>query len=144
LQKLKILSLLPLFNYGKTVGKGGNTMYNSVYLIGRLTANPELAASKNGKKVMSINLAVQRSYKNSDGIYEADFIRCVLWEGIASRTAEFCHKGDLVGVRGQLRTSTYETEEGEKKFKMEVVVEKISFLSTSNTSEEQNPKPPKK
>ncbi|MDD4188340.1 MAG: single-stranded DNA-binding protein [Bacilli bacterium] len=119
-------------------------MYNSVYLIGRLTANPELAASKNGKKVMSINLAVQRSYKNSDGIYEADFIRCVLWEGIASRTAEFCHKGDLVGVRGQLRTSTYETEEGEKKFKMEVVVEKISFLSTSNTSEEQNPKPPKK
>lgn len=123
--------------YDKTMLKGGMIMYNSVYLIGRLTTDPELVASKNGKKVMSINLAVQRSYKNSDGIYEADFIRCVLWEGIATRTAEFCHKGDLVGVRGQLRTSNYETEDGEKKFKIEVVVEKISFLSTSNSAEEE-------
>ena len=103
-------------------------MYNLVYLIGRLTKDPEVVTTENGKKVMAVTLAVQRSYKNSDGIYEADFIRCVLWEGIATRTAEFCHKGDLVGVRGQLRTSNYETEDGEKKYKIEVVVEKISFL----------------
>ncbi|MDD2505606.1 MAG: single-stranded DNA-binding protein [Bacilli bacterium] len=113
-------------------------MYNSVYLIGRLTTDPEAVKTESGKKVMTINLAVQRSYKNSDGIYETDFIRCVLWEGIATRTAEYCHKGDLIAIRGQIRTSTYESTEKEKKYNTEVVVEKVSFLSTgsNSTSEE--------
>lgn len=112
-------------------------MYNLVYLIGRLTTEPETNITDNGKKVMSINLAVQRSYKNSNGIYEADFIRCVLWDGIATRTAEFCHKGDLIAIRGQIRTSAYETENGEKKHTTEVVVEKVSFLSTKPNNEEE-------
>ncbi len=115
-------------------------MYNSVYLIGRLTTDPETTKTESGKKVMSINLAVQRSYKNSDGIYEADFIRCVLWEGIATRTAEFCHKGDLIAIRGQLRTSNYQTETGDKKYSTEVVVEKVSFLTTKSTYEEEQEK----
>ncbi len=118
-------------------------MYNLVYLIGRLTADPETTETENGKKVMSINLAVQRSYKNSDGIYETDFIRCVLWDGIASRTSEFCRKGDLIGIRGQIRTSSYEAENGEKKYQTEVVVEKVSFLS-SKPIEEEKPKSGKK
>ena len=80
-------------------------MYNTVYLIGRLTKDPEATTTETGKKVMAINLAVQRSYKNSEGIYEADFIRCILWEGIATRTAEYCKKGDLIALRGQIRTS---------------------------------------
>lgn len=111
-------------------------MYNLVYLIGRLTADPEANDTENGKKVMSINLAVQRSYKNSNGIYETDFVRCILWDGIASRTAEFCHKGDLIAIRGQIRTSSYEKENGEKNYTTDVVVEKVSFLSTKNTTEE--------
>ena len=110
-------------------------MYNLVYLIGRLTTDPETNETETGKKVMSINLAVQRSYKNSNGIYETDFIRCVLWDGIASRTSEFCHKGDLIAIRGQIRTSTFETESGEKKYTTEVVVEKVSFLSTKSSGE---------
>lgn len=109
-------------------------MYNSVYLIGRLTTDPEPFTKENGKKVMTINLAVQRSYKNSDGIYEADFIRCILWDGIATRTAEYCHKGDLIGVRGQLKTSSYETEEKEKKYVTEVVAERVSFLCTNKSN----------
>jgi single-strand DNA-binding protein len=115
--------------------KGGK-MYNLVYLIGRLTTDPETTETETGKKVMTINLAVQRSFKNSDGIYETDFIRCVLWDGIASRTSEFCRKGDLIGVRGQIRTSSYETENGEKKYQTEVVVEKVSFLSSKPIEEE--------
>ncbi len=90
-------------------------MYNLVYLIGRLTKDPEVVTTENGKKVMSVTLAVQRSYKNSDGIYETDFVKCVLWEGIATRTAEFCKKGDLIGVRGQVRTSSYTKKESEEK-----------------------------
>ena len=105
-------------------------MYNLVYLIGRLTAEPEINTTDSGKQVLAINLAVQRGYKNVSGVYEADFIKCVLWEGIATRTAEYCHKGDLIAVRGQIRTSSYLNEQEEKKYITEILVEKISFLAT--------------
>lgn len=109
-------------------------MYNLVYLIGRLTREPELTTTKNGKEVLSVNLAVQRSYKNSDGIYETDFIKCVLWEGIANRVAEYCSKGDLIAVRGQIRTNVVE-DENDTKFYTEILVEKVSFLSTAKEKE---------
>ena len=108
-------------------------MYNLTQLIGRLTADPEMTETESGKKVCNVTLAVQRSFKNSDGIYEADFIRCTLWDAIASRACEFCHKGDLVAVRGQLRTSSYVNANDEKKYTNEVIVEKLVFLSTKGT-----------
>ena len=51
-------------------------MHNLVLLIGRLVNEPELVKTETGKKVLTIRLAVQRNFKNPDGIYEADFIRC--------------------------------------------------------------------
>lgn len=115
--------------------KKGGFMYNLVYLIGRLTKNPETTTTESGKKVMSVNLAVQRSYKNSEGIYETDFIKCVLWDGIATRTAEYCKKGDLLAIRGQVRTTSYIKENDEKKYQTEIVVEKVSFLSSKGKEE---------
>lgn len=105
-------------------------MYNLVYLIGRLTTEPELNNLENGKQVLTINLAVQRGYKNAHGIYETDFIKCVLWDGIAGRTAEYCRKGDLIAVRGQIRTGTYQNAQDEKRYTTEILVEKISFLAS--------------
>ena len=75
-------------------------MHNLVYLIGRLTENPE-KKSYDDKDMLTINLAVQRSFKNEDGIYEVDYIRCVLWNAIATNTSEYCKKGDLVGIWSQ-------------------------------------------
>lgn len=111
-------------------------MYNLVQLIGRLTTNPEIIETESGKKVCNVNLAVQRTFKNPDGVYEADFIRCSLWDGIATRACEYCHKGDLVAVRGQIRTSSYTDEKDEKKFATEVVVDKLVFLSTKTVEED--------
>lgn len=105
-------------------------MLNQVVLVGRLTDNPELITSESGKKVSSITLAVQRTYKNSDGIYEADFIRCVLWNAIATSTTEYCHKGDIVGVKGYIKTSSYEDKEGIKRYVTDVIAEKVTFLSS--------------
>ncbi len=110
-------------------------MYNLVMLIGRLTADPELVTTDKGKKVLTINLAVSRNYKNVDGVYEADFIRCKLWDGIAEKTCEYCHKGDLIAVRGQIRNESYETEDKEKKYITEIIVERLNFLSTSNKND---------
>lgn len=104
-------------------------MENLVYLIGRLCEEPEIKNIDGDKKKIITNLAVKRSYKNEDGIYDTDFIRCILWNGIATHTSEHCKKGDLVGIKGRLQTNNYE-ENGEKKLITEVLVEKISFLAS--------------
>lgn len=104
---------------------------NNVTLVGRLTHEPEVKENTDGTFRTMINIAVARDYRNSDGVYEADFIKCVLWNGIASATKDYCHKGDVVGIKGKLQTHTYETEAKEKRQVLEVVVDKVTFISSS-------------
>ena len=104
---------------------------NNVTLVGRLTQDPEVKESTDGTKRTVITIAVSRDYRNSDGIYDADFIKCVLWNGIASATKDYCHKGDVVGVKGKLQSRTYETEDNQKKHIIEVIVDKVSFISST-------------
>ena len=105
-------------------------MLNQVVLVGRLTDNVELDNTDNGKKVASICMAVQRSYKNVSGEYETDFIKCILWNGIAENTSEYCKKGDIVGIKGRLQTSNYTDDKNTKHYVTEVVAEKVTFLSS--------------
>lgn len=104
---------------------------NNVTLVGRLTADPEIKENSDGTQRTIINVAILRDYRNSDGIYEADFIRCVLWNGIASATKDYCHKGDVVGIKGRLQSRVYENNENEKKHILEVIVDKVTFISSS-------------
>ena len=108
---------------------------NNVTLVGRLCADPEIVKGNDGTPRTIINLAVLRDYKNSDGIYESDFISCILWNGIANAVKDYCHKGDVVGIKGKIRGNNYETENHEKKYSTEVVAEKITFISTAKTRE---------
>ena len=110
-------------------------MLNQVVLVGRLTDDPSLIKKENGKRVSSITLAVQRTYKNSEGIYEADFIRCILWDAIAASTSEYCKKGDIVGVKGHIQTNSYEDKDGNKKYTTDVIAEKVTFLSNKKADE---------
>jgi single-strand DNA-binding protein len=110
-------------------------MLNQVVLVGRLTADLEVEERK-GKKVTSLLLAVQRSTKNSDGIYEADFIRCTLWDAIAARTTEYCKKGDIIGIKGRIQTSTYKDKSGKTQYSTEVIAEKVTFLSSKKEGED--------
>ena len=104
-------------------------MLNQVVIVGRLVKDPELRETESGKKVTHITLAVPRSYKNIDGEYDTDFVDCTLWIGVAENTAEYCHKGDLLGIKGRLQTSKYE-KDGETRYKTEVIAEKVTFLTT--------------
>ena len=104
-------------------------MLNQTVLVGRLVRDPELFTTENGNKVTNITLAVPRSYKNSDGEYDTDFISCILWKGVAENAVEYCHKGDLLGVKGRLQSRNIETEETKKEI-MEVVAEKVTYLSS--------------
>ena len=103
-------------------------MLNNVVLVGRLTKDLEVKELKDGVVVVNFTIAVQRSYKNESGEYEADFINCVAWNDVAKNIGEFCHKGDLLGVKGELITSSYEKDDV-KHYKTEVRANRISFLS---------------
>lgn len=115
-------------------------MLNQIVLVGRIVANPEIEKSEEGKGRSQITLAVPRSYKNADGEYDTDFVDCVLWGGIAENVTEYCKKGDLVGIKGRVQTNTYENKDGEKKKNMQVVAEKVTFLSSSKNKENETEK----
>lgn len=110
-------------------------MLNQTVLVGRLTKDPEIIITDSKKKVLTITLAVQRPFKNQDGIYETDFIRCILWNIVAEKTCEYCKCGDVVGIKGRIQTSTYQDDEGNTKYSTEVIAEKVTFLSGKKETE---------
>ena len=110
-------------------------MLNQVVLVGRLTDDPEVTKTETGKKKTVINMAVARPFKNSEGIYETDFIRCILWNGIADNAQEYTKKGDIIGIKGRIQVSTYE-ENGERKYITEVIAERLSFITSYKKEEE--------
>lgn len=111
---------------------------NNVTLVGRLTTEPEVKELQDGTFRTVINVAVSRDYRNLDGERDADFVKCVLWKGIASATKDYCHKGDLVGIKGKLQSRTYEVNDTEKRHILEVLVEKITFISQNKNYDSLN------
>lgn len=107
-------------------------MLNQIVLVGRLVQDPEIKELENGAKTSYITLAVSRSYKNTDGIYETDFIPCLLYKGIAENTAEYCKKGGVIGVKGRIQT-----KQEEDKTIIEIVAERVTFLSSRKETEEE-------
>ena len=111
-------------------------MLNQIVIAGRLVSDPEIVVTENNNKRTYITVAVPRSYKNVEGTYDTDFIRCTLWNGIAETTCEYCKKGDIVGVKGRIQTSNYE-KDGEKVYTTDIIAEKVSFLSSKRQETEE-------
>ena len=106
---------------------------NQVILVGRLTKDPEIKELESGSKVANISIAVNRNFKNAEGEYETDFFNVTLWQGIAENTTEFCHKGDVIGIKARLQNNNIVDEEGKvTKWQNEIIAEKVTFLSSSN------------
>lgn len=99
-------------------------MLNQIVVVGRLVRDPEIKELNNDRKVATITLAVPRSYKNMNGVYDTDFIPCTLWDDIANHTSECCKKGDLVGVKGRMQKENENDE-------LRIIAEKVTFLSSS-------------
>ena len=109
-------------------------MLNEIILVGRLTNNIVVNTTDKGKKIGNLTLAVPRSFKNMDGLYETDFIPCLLWEEKATLAKDYCHTGDIVGIKGRLQSRIVETEQG-KRNQLEVVAERLTFLSSKKVSD---------
>lgn len=108
-------------------------MLNQVALVGRLVKDPDIKKTENNKEVLRITLAVPRSFKNSNGEYDTDFIDCTLWDMVARSTTDYCHKGDIIAVKGRIQTRVIEKLDQPKKFYQEVIAEKVTFLSSKKT-----------
>lgn len=96
---------------------------NNFMLVGRLVSKPILEENST-----TIILAVNRSFKNVDGVYETDFISINLLSSIAENTCEYCKKGDVIGVKGRIAG---------KDGKMSLIADRITFLSSKKENVEE-------
>lgn len=103
--------------------------FNQVILMGNLTRDPELRAIPSGQQVCSFSLALNRSYKGSDGNWQeaTDYIDVVAWGPLGERVAQYLSKGRPCLVNGRLQSRSWE-QEGQKRSKVEVVAQDVTFL----------------
>jgi len=125
---------------------------NKVFLIGRLTRDPELRYTGNNTAVATFSLAVNRNFTNQSGEREADFINIVVWRKQAENVKNYLTQGSQVAIDGRLQTRTYDDQNGNKRYITEVVADNVEFLGTkgssqnstdnqSSTQQEQGPTP---
>ena len=115
-------------------------MINRVVLVGRLTKDIELRFTQNEKAVGNFSLAVERKYKDNEGNNPVDFIDCVSFGKNAETLSKYAHKGDLIGIEGSIQKREYDDKEGKKHYITEIMVDKITFISTKKKkNQEENP-----
>ena len=111
-------------------------MLNNLILVGRVCEDVKLYTNENGYKVASINLAVQRPFKNQDDVYDTDFIPVKVTFTTAEISSEYLTKGSIVGVKGRVSTKTVEID-GKKIKEIEVIGERVSFISIKPKQEKE-------
>ena len=104
---------------------------NTVILMGRMTADPELKRTQTGKDVMSFSVAVDRGYGDKK---QTDFINCVAWEYTARFIGQWFPKGRLIALEGSLQTRSYEDKHGNKRTATEVLVRQVHFTGDKGGS----------
>lgn len=103
--------------------------FNQVTLMGNLTRDPELRSTPNGQSVCSFSLALNRSYKGADGNWQeaTDYVDIVAWGPLGERVSQYLTKGRPALVSGRLQSSSWE-KDGQKRTKVEVVANDVTFL----------------
>lgn len=109
---------------------------NKVFLIGRLTRDPELRYTADNNAVANFSIAVNRTYTNQAGEREADFINIIVWRKAAENVKNYLGKGSQVAIDGRIQTRTYE-KDGKKNYVTEVVADSVEFLDTRASREKQ-------
>lgn len=102
-------------------------MLNKIFIMGRLTRDPELRRTQGGNAVTSFALAVDRDFKSADGTKETDFIDVVAWRNTAEFAAKYFTKGRMAVVEGRLQMRDWTDKDGNKRRSAEVVADNIYF-----------------
>jgi single-strand DNA-binding protein len=107
---------------------------NNINLIGRLTKEPEIKKTEEGRSICNFTLAVDDTYSKDD---RTDFIRVTVFGVQAENCAKYLRKGFLAGVTGRLRSDAYTDSEGIKRFPVNVTGERVQFLQWPTQDEMQ-------
>ena len=109
-------------------------MLNKIFLMGRLTRDPELRRTQSGTAVTSFSLAVDRDFKGQNGEKETDFIDVVAWRNTAEFVSKFFTKGLMAIVEGRLQIRDYTDRDGNKRRAAEVVADNVYFGDSKRDS----------
>ena len=107
---------------------------NKVFLIGRLTRDPELRYTGSNIPTATFSIAVNRNFTNQAGEREADFINVIVWRKQAENCKNYLTKGSQVAIEGRIQTRNYENKDGNKVYVTEVVCENMRMLDTRNSN----------
>ena len=103
-------------------------MINNVVLTGRITRNLELKQTNNNNSSLNITLAVERNFKDQSGQKQTDFISCKAFGKRAETIAQYCQKGDLIGITGSIQTGSYQKQDGSTVYTTDVMVDGLSLF----------------
>lgn len=107
-------------------------MINSVVLMGRLTADPELRTTTSGISTSRFTIAVDRDFVRNGEERQADFIRLVAWRQTAEFICRYFKKGSMIAVTGSIQTGSYDDRNGNRVYTTDIVVDKASFCGSKN------------
>lgn len=113
---------------------------NRVIISGNLTRDPELRSTASGMAVLSMGVAVNDRRRNQQtGEWEdyPNFVDCTMFGARAESLSRFLSKGTKVAIEGKLRWSQWERD-GQKRSKLEVVVDDLEFMSSRNGQQQNN------
>lgn len=104
---------------------------NKVFIVGRLTRDPEHRTTPNGISVTTFSVAVTRRMNRE----ESDFLNVVAWRGLADNCAKYLVKGQQAAVCGELRTRSYDAKDGTKRYVTEIQADDVEFLAKPKGTE---------
>lgn len=108
---------------------------NKVILTGRFTRDPEARMTQSNMEIARFSLACQGEYVSRDGERSVEFINCVAFNRLATTINKYCHKGSFVGVQGRIKNSSYDAQDGSKRYTTDIVVDQLEFLGARNNND---------
>lgn len=107
--------------------------FSKAIIVGNITRDPELRSTPSGAQVCSFSVAVNRNYKDSSGANQesVSFIDCTAWGRAGEIIAQYAKKGSGILVSGRLEQRSWEDKEGQKRSRVEIVVEDFNFVGSN-------------
>ncbi len=110
---------------------------NKVILAGRIVADPELKQTPSGTNVVTVRIAVNRSFRSRDSQQqnEADFFNVTAWQNTAEFIAKYFRKGSAICVCGRIQNRSWTDQSGQKRYATDIIADEVNFVESRSNQE---------
>lgn len=105
---------------------------NRVILTGRFTRDPESRMGGNSTEIVRFSLACQNDFTNRNGERDVEFVNCVAFGRTASTISKYCRKGQMISATGRIRNSSYDAQDGSKRYTTDIVIDSFEFMGSGS------------